>query len=139
MNVPMLLTPKINVTYLMAGGNVMDGLEKILESGYNSVPVLCEDGRYYGTVSCRDFLEYCCQGDGDAVYVSELINSVYNPPVSIDADISELLERLMESNFVPVVDDRDCFVGIVTRKSILDYMLKSSVVDDWNCCQVQID
>lgn len=135
MNVPMLLTPKINVTYLMAGGNILEGLEKILESGYNSVPVLCDDGRYFGTIGCRELLEYCCEGDGSAAYISELVSSSHNPAVCIDADIYELMERLMDSNFVPVVDDRDCFVGIVTRKSILTYLLKSSTVSDWNCYQ----
>lgn len=135
MNVPMLLTPKIGVTYLMAGGNVLEGIEKILASGYSSVPVLCDDGQYFGTIGCRELLEYCCTGDGNAAYISELVSPDHNPAVSIDADISELMERLMDSNFVPVVDDRDCFVGIVTRKSILNYLLKSSTVSDWNCYQ----
>lgn len=131
----MLLTPKINVTYLTAGGNIFEGLEKILASGYNSVPVLCDDGRYFGTIRCRDFLEYCCGGERNLAYISELVSHDQNPAVSIDADISELMEKLMDSNFVPVVDDRDCFVGIVTRKSILNYLLKSSTVSDWNCYQ----
>ncbi len=131
MNVPMLLTPKIKVSYLMAGSKVIEGLDKLLDSGYSSIPVLCDDGRYYGTIGCGDLLRYFCQTEGGAQYISELVSSNYNPAVSIDADIYQLMERLAQSNFVPVVDDRDCFVGIVTRKSILDYLLKNSTVENW--------
>ena len=33
--------------------------------------------------------------------------------------MGELLERAMEQSFVPVVDDRGAFMGIVTRQTIL--------------------
>jgi predicted transcriptional regulator len=134
MNVPMLLNPKVNTTYLMAGSSVGYCLEKTLTSGYSAVPVLCDDGRYFGTVSCRDFLKFTIENSANAenTYVSEITDTSINPAVSIDADISELLERLTDSNFVPVVDDRECFVGIVTRKSILSYLQKSCSISDWN-------
>ena len=38
--------------------------------------------------------------------------------------MDELIERVKEHNFVPVVDDRDCFVGIILRRDILNYLLK---------------
>lgn len=135
MNVPMLLTPKVNTTYLMASSSVGYGLEKTMRSGFTAVPVLCDDGRYFGTVSCRDFLGFVMENrlDTENTYVSEIMDASLNPAVSIDADISELLEKLMDSSFVPVVDGRDCFVGIVTRKNVLNYLQKTCCVDDWNC------
>ena len=33
------------------------------------------------------------------------------------------MDRLLDQNFVPVVDDRDMFVGIVTRRSVLAYLM----------------
>ena len=33
--------------------------------------------------------------------------------------MASLLTKAMEQNFVPVVDDRNNFIGIITRKSIL--------------------
>jgi hypothetical protein len=42
-------------------------------------------------------------------------------PVRIDAEIEELLARAIDQNFVPVIDDRDVFVGIVRRKTILEH------------------
>ena len=39
--------------------------------------------------------------------------------VSIDANMSELEQYIMNQNFVPVVDGRNVFIGIVTRKQII--------------------
>ena len=35
--------------------------------------------------------------------------------------MEELLHSAMNQNFIPVVDDFDCFIGIVTRKDIIRY------------------
>ena len=41
--------------------------------------------------------------------------------VSADADMEDLLQKAMNQNFVPVVDDQKKFIGIITRKSIIEY------------------
>ena len=38
--------------------------------------------------------------------------------------MDELLAKAIDQNFVPVVDDRGSFVGIVTRKDIILYFMK---------------
>lgn len=43
----------------------------------------------------------------------------FNPPVSVRVSMEELLEQAMRQSFVPVVDDRGAFMGIVTRQSLL--------------------
>ena len=35
--------------------------------------------------------------------------------------MEELINRAMNQNFVPVVDDQDKFIGIITRKDIIQY------------------
>ena len=40
-------------------------------------------------------------------------------PVSIDADIEQLDNHILNQNFVPVVDGRNVFIGIITRKEII--------------------
>ena len=35
--------------------------------------------------------------------------------------IEELLMRAMNQNFIPVVDDRNLFIGIVTRKDVIKH------------------
>ena len=44
-----------------------------------------------------------------------------NTPVKVDAGMEHLLERAAKQNFIPVVDDTNSFIGIVTRRSILKY------------------
>ena len=49
--------------------------------------------------------------------------------MTIDADIETLFNRIIEQNFVPVVDSRGMFSGIVTRKDVLmrmEYKLKQA-------------
>ena len=35
--------------------------------------------------------------------------------------MEDLLDRAINQNFVPVVDDQGSFIGIITRKSIIKY------------------
>ena len=44
--------------------------------------------------------------------------------VSIDANIAELDEYIINQNFVPVVDGRNVFIGIVTRKSVIKALIE---------------
>lgn len=42
-------------------------------------------------------------------------------PVSIDATMEDLVQMAMNQNFVPVIDDKKIFIGIVTRKDIIRF------------------
>ena len=35
--------------------------------------------------------------------------------------MEDLIDRAMEQNFVPVIDDQKNFIGIITRKDIIGY------------------
>ena len=43
--------------------------------------------------------------------------------------MNELLQKVLVQNFVPVVDDRGTFIGIVTRRSILREYIKTLGVE----------
>ena len=49
------------------------------------------------------------------------------PAVTIDTSMEELVERAMNQNFVPVVDDRNVFIGIITRKDIIKYLQSTAL------------
>ena len=36
--------------------------------------------------------------------------------------MSELIECVKEHNFVPVVDDRGCFIGLILRREVLGFL-----------------
>ena len=44
-----------------------------------------------------------------------------NVPVSVNARIEDLFDAAMAQNFIPMIDDRGVFVGIVRRREILEY------------------
>ena len=35
--------------------------------------------------------------------------------------MEDLMEKAMDQNFVPVIDDQENFIGIITRKDIIGY------------------
>ena len=125
MNVISLVTPKAQVAYLYEDVTIRQGLEKLRAHGYTAIPVLAKDGSYVGTVSEGDFL-WCLldQGSGDIQTqekqpLRRVIRPGFNPAVRIDVALEELVERALRQSFIPVVDDRGAFVGIVTRQNII--------------------
>ena len=125
MNVISLLTPKTNVAWLYEDWTIRQGLEKLRFHGYTAIPVLAKDGSYVGTVSEGDFL-WCLldQGSGDIQTqekqpLRRVIRPGFNPAVRIDVALEELVERALRQSFIPVVDDRGAFVGIVPRQNII--------------------
>ena len=53
-----------------------------------------------------------------------------NLPVSVSTDMQSLLLKATDQNFVPVVDDKRVFIGIVTRKDILAYLGKKAAAQE---------
>lgn len=125
MNVISLLTPKAQVAYLYDDYTVRQGLEKLRAHGYTAIPVLSRDGSYVGTVSEGDFLWAMVDSHDNSLPSLEklplrrVLRKSFNPAVSIGVTLDELLEQAMRQSFIPVVDDRGAFVGIVTRQSIM--------------------
>ena len=51
----------------------------------------------------------------------EISRRMDNIPVQVTTSMQDLIERASQQNFVPVVDDKGAFIGIVTRKAIIKY------------------
>ncbi len=132
MNVLMLLRPKETVKYIYENNTLRQGLEKMMAHSYTAIPVITKDGRYVGTVSEGDFLYYIVNENIEGIkeqenyYVRDIIRKDFNPAVRINVSMDELLQRSMSQNFIPVTDDTDIFIGIVTRQDIIRYFIKNS-------------
>ena len=128
MNVAFFLIPKSQVTHLTEGSSFRQGMEKLRRHGYTAIPVISREGRYLGSVSEGDFLWNIMSMGSVDPYEQEKariddIVSDRTPPVRVSTPLTELWDRLLDQNFVPVVDDRDMFVGIVTRRSVMAYLM----------------
>ena len=54
-------------------------------------------------------------------YIRELTPRRVIHPVKVDTRVEDLISVAAEQNFVPVIDDKNDFIGIVTRSRILRY------------------
>lgn len=125
MNVLFFLKPKQEVCVLHKNYTLRQGIEKLRQYGFAAVPVIDEDGQYCGTVTEGDLLRQVLQHENKAEWeqipLRDAMRTDVKKPVNVMADMDELLQVAMTQNFVPVVDDRGMFIGIVTRQDIIRY------------------
>ena len=127
MNVLFFLKPKLSVAYIYNTNTVRQGLEKMKHYGYTAIPVIDREGHYVGTVTEGDFLWKLTEENAWETHAQERLNvrdimqRSHNPPVNVNASLEDLLQQAMNQNFVPVVDDLGSFIGIVTRRDIMQY------------------
>jgi predicted transcriptional regulator len=103
-------------------------VEKPRQYGLAAVPVIDEEGKYCGIVTEGDLLRQVLQHESKAEWeqipLREAMRTDVKKPVNVMADMDELLQLAMTQNFVPVVDDRGMFIGIVTRQDIIRYFAR---------------
>jgi len=133
----MFLKPKVEVEYLYDDFTVRQALEKMCRHGYTAIPVITREGKYYSTIREGDLLWYIVDGENtetlwektdirslEEVYIRNIVDEGRNPPVRITEPVEHLFERAMNQNYVPVIDDMDSFIGIITRRDILTILFK---------------
>ncbi len=126
MNVIGMMRPKYSTTYLEVEDTLRDGLEIMKKSGYTAVPVIDREGRYVGTVKEGDFLWKLLEhGDSilDEVTIRDIIRKDWNMAATDEEDMDSIINRTMTQNFIPVVDDRGCYIGIITRRDMIQNIL----------------
>ena len=128
MNIAFFLLPKNDVVTVTMESTLRQTLERMEFHRYTAVPILGRDGVYVGTVTEGDLLWYMKNSDGKVTfenaskfYLREVPLKLNIKPVSIDADMEDLINLAKVQNFVPVVDDMDRFIGIVRRSQIIEY------------------
>ena len=131
MNILRFLVPKSLVEYISGDATVRQAYEKMRYHSYVAIPVLDDEGIYLGTLRKDDIYRYffdrgeidfrSAEKDG----IKDLLDTEYSKPLYHTSSIEDMMERVMEHNFVPVVDDRGCFIGIVLRRDVLEFLFKS--------------
>lgn len=129
MNIMFFLTPKSEVTYIYDRCTVRQGIERLRTRGFSAIPVIDREGHYVGTITEGDFLRHILEVEGSLKSMEhEIVGTLPRKDrfeaVTIDTDIEDLIKVSMKQNFVPVVDDKQVFIGIVTRKDIIDFCYK---------------
>lgn len=129
MNILFFLTPKEEVAYLQSDATLRQALEKMEYHRYASIPLIDAQGKYIGTITEGDLLwaiknEYDLNlKNSQNISIQEIRRMRDYVPVHIASEISEMVKLSMNQNFIPVVDDQERFIGIVTRKDILQHFI----------------
>ena len=127
MNILFFITPKSETAYLYDDCSLRQAIEKIEYHKSTAVPVLNKKGCYVGTLTEGDLLWYIKDHKIVDLHMTEEIplsqgeRRWYNEPVNIDCEIEDLILTSMNQNFVPVIDDKKIFIGIIRRKDIIEY------------------
>lgn len=131
MNVLFFLTPKSQIKYATSDMSVRQVLEILEFYRYSVIPLLNKNGRYIGTISEGDLLFFLKDNPFSTI---EQFNNVSIMlvkrhfdylPIDNSKEILSLIQVAYNQNFVPVLDDSLNFIGIVTRKSIINYLYKN--------------
>jgi CBS domain-containing protein len=135
-NILFFLTPKALCAFLYDDFTIRQALEKMEAAGYAALPILNKRGEYRGTLTEGDVLwamKNMCYMDlrqAEARRITEISRRKDNIPVKVTTSMHDLVERATTQNFVPVVDDKDTFIGIVTRRAIIKYCQKQLFPED---------
>lgn len=135
MNILFFLTPKENVAHIDDDDTLRQALEKMEHRGYAAIPILTQDGKYIGTVTEGDMLWYLKSRGFPSLRKMEKLSVMDverrrdNEAVNISISMDGLVDKITNQNFVPVVDDNNVFIGIITRKDVILYLSNKELVE----------
>ncbi len=130
MNILFFLTPKSEIAYIFEDETLRQTIEKMEHRKFSCIPILSIDGKYTGTISEGDLLWGLKRLGLSDVKAMENVPIMAIPrratykPVHVNSKMEDLLDRAINQNYVPVVDDNGYFIGIITRKEIIKYCYK---------------
>lgn len=121
-----LLVDGENVATLMDTNNLEHALLVLTNIGYSRIPVLNKDEKFVGLVSLSNVVSEMFETekiDPDRlshILVADVMDTdVKTVSVSTPYNIEKILNLLVNTNFIPAVDDDNNFKGIITRREIL--------------------
>ena len=123
-----LIIPKNKVEFIYSDITIGDALRKLGKKKFAMVPVLeRQSERYLYSLSAGDILFEIIKTDDVASAKQQLLTSVTIDRLIVpslkDTDVMELSDLAIAQNYIPIVDNKGTFLGIVTRRSILDYFI----------------
>lgn len=130
MNIFPFMTLKAETKFLLDTFTLRQALEKMEFYRYSVIPLLDDSGRYIGTLSEGDLLRYIKKDldfdltKGEDVKIADITRYRSYKPLSLESTLEDLIELAMEQNFIPILDDRGVFMGIIRRRTILEYCKK---------------
>lgn len=120
------------MAYIDSDVTLRQALEKLEANGYTALPIVTKRGKYIGSITEGDLLWYIKDHanltlfDAEDVPLSNVERKRNNQAVSINAKMEDLWEKVLSQNFVPVIDDEETFIGIVTRRDVMMQLVREN-------------
>lgn len=128
MNIMFFLKPKSELAYIYDYHTLRQALEIMEYHRYTCVPILNKEGKYMGSITEGDLLwttkkmKLLNIKEAENISIMKIDRRLDYLSVTAESKMEDLIERSMEQNYVPVVDDRQHFIGIITRRDIIGYL-----------------
>ena len=125
MNIFTILTPKSQTEFIEYDSTIRQALETFDFHKFSVVPLIDDEGKYVSTLSEGDILRYIKNEANFDIEVAESvkINTIEKyrsyEAITIDSTMDEVLRLAMNQNFIPIIDDRGMYIGIIKRKDII--------------------
>lgn len=136
MNILFFLKPKGECVYVYDDDSLGDVLDVMEEHRFASIPMISRStGAYKGTITEGDLLWYIKGShalnlhNAEEIRIKEVRRHRDNQPVSAGAKMEDLISKVVQQNFVPVIDGQKCFIGIITRKNVIEYLCEKKEKD----------
>ncbi len=127
MDISSFIKPKNQVILVFDDQPIHEAIEIMEKSRFTSIPIINRNGEYVGTLTEGDLLWEIKNtakfniNKAEKILVGMMHRHRDYESIHIGANIDQLITKASNENFVPVIDDHNQFVGIVTRKTLLDY------------------
>lgn len=127
MSVLFFLLPKGKCAYINETDSIRQAIEKMEHHNYTAIPILSSEGKYISTLSNGDILYFLKENSLDLqkiehINVMKIKIRKETKPIFINQKMDSLVELIINQNFIPVIDDQKTFIGIVTRKKVIEYL-----------------
>ncbi|WP_155971013.1 cyclic-di-AMP-binding protein CbpB [Streptococcus ruminantium] len=116
------LTPADKLAVIIDTHNIDHAKLLLSHMTYSRVPVVTEEGQFFGTIGLTEIIKYQAENeltDDELNKDISLIARTDEETVGLDYELTEVMRKLVDQSFLPVLGENREFIGIITRTSIL--------------------
>lgn len=123
-NIESLMIDSDNVANVISDHSAINALMVLSNAKYSVIPVLSIKSELIGLINMQVIIETCTTEEKIDFRLLEDkkiddINLIQAVTVQLSDSVEFLMYKLIDSNFVCVVDEEGIFLGIVTRRNLL--------------------
>jgi acetoin utilization protein AcuB len=124
------------VTTLSPNASIAGAWLLFRERRFRHFPVLAREGKLIGIISDRDLLHYTAEQTDAEKNRERTIREVMKTRVlaaSVDVEVRQIARIMFEQHIgaMPIVDDNEALVGIITRSDILRMLVSKAALEAW--------